>query len=58
MRSNGSGSTIALRRDQRRRNGARGEKHVYHNLSVFDNLLMGAYTREDTASIEEDIEKV
>ena len=33
-------------------------RRVFTNLSVFDNLLMGAYTRDDTASIEEDLEKV
>jgi branched-chain amino acid transport system ATP-binding protein len=33
-------------------------RRVFTNLSVFDNLLMGAYTREDTAGIEEDLEKV
>lgn len=33
-------------------------RRVFTNLSVLDNLLMGAYTREDKAAIEEDLEKV
>jgi branched-chain amino acid transport system ATP-binding protein len=33
-------------------------RRIFTNLSVFDNLLMGAYTRDDTASIKEDLEKV
>jgi len=33
-------------------------RRVFTNLSVLDNLLMGAYTREDKVGIEEDLEKV
>jgi len=33
-------------------------RRVFSGLSVYENLLMGAYTRSDRKAIEEDIEKV
>jgi branched-chain amino acid transport system ATP-binding protein len=33
-------------------------RRVFTNLTVYDNLLMGAYTRNDRAGVEEDLEKV
>ena len=33
-------------------------RHVYPYMSVRDNLLMGAYRRQDKAAIREDLEKV
>jgi branched-chain amino acid transport system ATP-binding protein len=33
-------------------------RRIFPELTVYENLLMGAYTRTDTAGIREDIEKV
>ena len=33
-------------------------RRVFPELTVYENLLMGAYTRSDAAGIREDIEKV
>ena len=33
-------------------------RRVFQELTVFDNLLMGAYTKKDTKKIKEDIESV
>ena len=33
-------------------------RRVFQNLSVYDNLLMGAYTRKDKKAIEESLEEV
>ena len=32
-------------------------RHVFHELTVYENLLMGAYTRKDKAAIKRDIEE-
>lgn len=33
-------------------------RHVFPGLSVYENLLMGAYLRKDKAGIQEDLKKV
>ena len=33
-------------------------RRVFSQLSVFENLLMGAYTRRDKSEINEDLEKI
>jgi len=33
-------------------------RRIFPELTVYENLLMGAYTRTDTAGVREDIEKV
>ena len=33
-------------------------RRIFQDLSVYDNLLLGAYTRKDKKAIEEDMEKV
>lgn len=33
-------------------------RRVFQELTVFDNLLMGAYTKKDNKKIKEDIESV
>ena len=33
-------------------------RHIFSQLSVEDNLYMGAYTRRDTKAIKEDIERI
>ena len=33
-------------------------RRIFQSLSVYDNLLMGAYTRKDKAGVEETMEKV
>lgn len=33
-------------------------RHVFQELTVYDNLLMGAYTRKDKEGIKADIEKI
>ena len=33
-------------------------RHIFSKLSVYENLMMGAYTRKDKAGIQEDVKKV
>ena len=33
-------------------------RHIFSKLSVYENLMMGAYTRKDKAGIQEDLKRV